>query len=687
MMIHKILVSCLCLLITVPSIAASTATTPHFTAELVAESLTPAAGKNLTVAIVIEPQAGWHTYWSNPGEIGLPPDPHWTLPAGVTAGTLQHPVPTQMVVEDIISHVHEGTTILLSDFALDSTLASATRLPIGLKLDVLICSESLCIPENVTVDLVLVTGDGAADSAVASLFAQARSQLPKTFTPELTYTITDTDLQLQLPELLPANIVVAQFFPDTDGQVVRGKQTLRTKSGQRVLTIPRNGLPTDAPLSGLLRLEIAGTEPAVKGFHIIAHAGSLVPAAIPEPVDVSFWLALAGAILGGLLLNLMPCVFPILSLKALTLVKAGGHEAETRIEAIGYTMGAITVLVMLGAIVLLLKQAGHAAGWAFQLQDPRVVAVLALLVIAIATNLAGLYELPSFSFAVGQRKGLWGGIGSGALAAFVATPCTGPFMAGALGTALLLPAPAALAVFAGLGFGLALPFLGLAYYAPLRRWLPRPGNWMQTFRRLLSLPMFATAVWLYWIVGREAGVVAMTESVTATLILGLALWWYGLRQNVGQSATPVLFPMIASVLLALGIANTQSVATESGNRLLNNQPYSAALLAEIRARHQPVFLYLTADWCMICKVNEATSLSSADVAQAFSKAGVAVLEGDWTRGNPEISQLLQSQGRAGVPLYLWYSGDKPPVELPQVLSPSMLVALTDSVDSVSVLSQ
>jgi thiol:disulfide interchange protein len=305
-----------------------------------------------------------------------------------------------------------------------------------------------------------------------------------------------------------------------------------------------------------------------------------------------------------------------------------------------------------------------------------VVAILLLLVTAIATNLAGLYELPSLNADLGARTGILGGLGTGALAAFIATPCTGPFMAGALGAAMLLPVPAALAVFAGLGLGLSLPFLALGFIKPARRWLPRPGPWMMTVRRVLSLPMFVTALGLAWIVGRQAGVSAMTTALAAALLLGVALWWYGLRQVSDRIAFPTAIPAVAAIALAFWGTQAGS-ATEQASHLLASKPYTAARLAELRADHRPVFVFLTADWCLSCKVNEATSLSSASVADAFAKAHVAVLEGDWTRGNPEVTQLLTQQGRAGVPLYIWYpKNGGPSRQLPQVLTPSMLVDLT-----------
>jgi thiol:disulfide interchange protein len=393
-----------------------------------------------------------------------------------------------------------------------------------------------------------------------------------------------------------------------------------------------------------------------------------------------FLIALGAALLGGLLLNLMPCVFPMISLKAMSLVRTGSDDRAARIEAIGYATGAIGTIAAMGAALLMLRRGGAALGWAFQLQDPRVVTGLLLLIIAIATNMAGLFELPSMNLAGGPASsGYWGSISTGALAAFIATPCTGPFMAGALGAAMILPTPAAMAVFVGLGIGLALPFLCLGFFKPLRRWVPRPGPWMTTFRHLLSLPMFATALGLAWILGRQVGLDGLMQALAAALLLGLALWWYGLRQRAGKhghmAAIAAFFAVIGALFWvpAGGPAKAASIAPEKD--ALMSEPFSETRLQALRSEGRPVFLYLTADWCLTCKVNEATSLANADVAKAFARHNVAVLRGDWTRQDPAISRYLKAQGRAGVPLYLWFRPGGEAQELPQVLSPDMLEKL------------
>jgi thiol:disulfide interchange protein len=387
-------------------------------------------------------------------------------------------------------------------------------------------------------------------------------------------------------------------------------------------------------------------------------------------------LAFGGALLGGLLLNVMPCVFPILSLKALSLAKSGESEAHARAEALAYTAGVVLVCLALGGVLLALRAGGANAGWAFQLQDPRVVGVLLILVAAIALNLAGLFELPTPRFA--STSGVGGAFMTGALAAFVATPCTGPFMGAALGAALVLPAVAAMAVFAGLGIGIALPFLALGFVPALRRRLPRPGAWMQRLRHILSVPMFLTALALAWVLGRQAGVDGMTLGLAAVLLASLGLWWTGRRQHAGaeRAGWPGVAALLAGLALVLVVraAPTNAAAAAA---LPGAEPFSEARLAALRAEGRPVFAYFTADWCLTCKVNEKAAIETAAVAEAFGRGKVAVLVGDWTDGDPALGRFIEQHNRAGVPLYLWYAkGADAPRVLPQILTKSTLTTLS-----------
>jgi thiol:disulfide interchange protein len=405
------------------------------------------------------------------------------------------------------------------------------------------------------------------------------------------------------------------------------------------------------------------------------------PAGAPlaEPGAANLPLLIAGALLGGLLLNLMPCVFPILSLKAMSLARAGESEAQAKREGLAYTAGVVLACLVLGGVLLSLRAAGEQIGWAFQLQEPGIVALLLLLASAITANFLGLFELSLPGLSGGHEAR--GAFATGLLAAFVATPCTGPFMAAAMGAALLLPPAPAMALFAALGLGLALPFLALAAAPPLRRLLPRPGPWMVRFRRLMALPMALTALALVWLASRVGGVGFATGASALALLLVSLLWLAGRRQRRGQPAGVRL--LAGSALLAMAAIAVlpplvaPPVAAAQG--VVPAEPFSEPRLASARASGKPVFVWMTADWCITCKVNEQAAIERETTARSFRKAGVVVLRGDWTRRDPAITRYLTSHGAAGVPFYQWHpAGGAAPRQLPQTLTAGLLVDLAES---------
>jgi thiol:disulfide interchange protein/DsbC/DsbD-like thiol-disulfide interchange protein len=648
----------------------------HYDARLVSQNATVAAGGKTTFALSITPDKGWHIYWVNPGESGYAPEFKWQLPKGVTVAPVQHPVPESLVIAGFASNVHEGETILLQDMKFPVPMAVGATVHLVVDVDMLVCSEASCVPDPISLSIDMKVGDGAANAQMAAFFAMARSALPIVSHAAATISAKGETATILLPSVHIAPGETAKLFGAVP-QILSdsAQQSFSDTPVGTVITVKRGEQPIGVGLPLLLRIEKPGV--AAKGYSFQAKAVDAKANGTRNGGTLSsFLLALGGALLGGLILNLMPCVFPILSLKAMALAKAGGNDREAKAEALGYSVGAIGVILMLGATLLALRGGGHALGWAFQLQDTRVVAVLLLLVTAIALNMAGLFELPSLSFNGNAKSGFAGSVGTGALAAFIATPCTGPFMAGALGAALVLPVPAAMAIFFGLGLGLALPFLLLGFWKPSRKWLPKPGAWMVRLRQVLSLPMFATAIGLAWIIGRQAGVNGMAMAAASAMLLALALWWYGLRQYSSKRLWPTAIPAVAALALAMIL-----VPTATGTKALEAKPdrditvFSAQKLADLQAQGKPFFLYLTADWCLSCKVNEATSLSSSEVRNSFAKAGVTVMRGDWTNGDPEITAFLKQHGKAGIPVYFWYSANGSITELPQVLTPSRLLGL------------
>lgn len=648
----------------------------HIHPRLIAESAAPAPGQTVALALVMTPDKGWHGYWQNPGDAGVPADVKWRLPEGVSVGAFRYPVPGTLLIAGLMNYIYEREYALIAPLAVPKGARPGTPLRIQGDATWLACTEEVCVPEQGPIAVDLIVGDGRIEPATRTQFDGWRAKLPRPLGASARFEVRQRRMRIAVP--LPQDVAVADpyFFPSTENAVDYAAPQNVTRNGDALIVeTAARGAPK--ALAGVLRLN------GDTGLSIDAMPGP-VPAT-GEPVgttSAATWglrtvlIALASAVLGGLLLNVMPCVFPILSLKALGLARASVEEREARREALAYAAGVIVTCLALGSALLALRSGGAAVGWAFQLQDPRIIGLLLLLVTAIALNLAGLFELRGIGAgeALAARGGIGGAFWTGALAAFVATPCTGPFMAAALGAALVLPVAAALAVFAGLGLGLALPFLLIGFVPAIRRRLPKPGAWMETMRRVLAVPMFLTALGLAWILGRQAGVDGMVLGLAAALLLSLALWWAGVRQSRGRSILPLLPAAAIAAGLVLTLAPVASRSEAGGP--LKAQPFSEAALKTARDSGRPVFAYFTADWCLTCKVNEKVAIERAEVADAFAEHKVAVLVGDWTNGDPAIGRFIEAHGRSGVPLYLYYRpGAAEPDVLPQVLTASELVRL------------
>ncbi len=667
----------------------------HVTVTLTAESATPAPGKLLTLALNFAPAKGWHTYWQNPGDAGIETRAAWTLPGGGTAAPLRYPVPGTLLISGLMNYVYEKPATLLTEIAVPAGLALGSKYPVKVALQYLVCTDEMCVPEAATVETALIIGDGAPDAAAAPVLAAARRALPMPFAEAGAYRVAGGRLTLAVPLAGLNRIKSAYFFAARDGIVEYSAPQSVTVAGDRLrLETKANGVSTGL-VEGVLRIDRVG-ESEARGFLIRATPGD-VPAAgtalggatSKNGADsggggtLGFLPALLLAVAGGILLNVMPCVFPILSLKALSLAKGNTAPAAARRDALAYAGGVMLVCVALGGTILGLRAAGTQVGWAFQLQNPHVILGLLLLVTTIALNLAGLFEIALPGSGGGQslasQPGAAGSFWTGALAAFVATPCTGPFMAGALGAALVLPPVAGLAVFAGLGLGLALPFMAIGFVPALRRRLPRPGAWMNIFRHILSVPMFLTALALAWVLGRQAGVSGMTLGIGGALALGLLLWWLGAKQASGGRAWLPLAGVAAAfvaVLVALPTPTPAGAATTvDAPDDLAAEPFTETRLAALQAARTPTLVYFTADWCLTCKVNERGALADAGVAAAFRARGVKTLVGDWTNGDPVLGRFIEAHNRAGVPLYLFYHADGRIETLPQLLTAATLIAL------------
>ncbi|MEO5494803.1 MAG: thioredoxin family protein [Sphingomonas sp.] len=639
---------------------------PHLRIALVAESDTPKAGSEVAIALDTKPQPGWHGYWRNPGDAGFPAKLDWTLPKGVTVGELAYPAPQRLLISGLMNYVFERPYAPIVTVKVPAGLAAGTALPIKLHMAYLVCTAQLCVPEQGDFAITLTVGDGAIDPAQRATFDAWRRVLPQPLGSAATYQAANGSVRIAVPYPATAKGEGGYFYPVSTGVIDYAAPQAVTRDGDRLILTTKG--KSGGTLDGVLSVD--GRALAVTASPGTVAAGSTAASANDWTAII---FASAGAVLGGLILNVMPCVFPILSLKALSLAKAGGDERGARHEALAYAGGAIAMCLALGATILALRAGGSAVGWAFQLQDPRVVVLLLILTVGISLNLAGAFELPVPRF-VNSAGGASGAFATGALAAFIATPCAGPFMGVALGAALVLPWPAALAVFGGLGLGLALPFLLLGYAPMLRKRLPRPGAWMNTLRRFLSIPMWLTAIALAWVLGREAGVDSMGLALLVALGFAVVLWAAGRRQARGLGFG---VPAVA-MLLAIAAAGVWLIDHRPAQAMIaaDTNAFSEAKLAALRAQGRPAFVYFTADWCVACKVNERVAIDTDRAQAAFKRKNIAVLVGDWTNGDPVLGRFIEAHNRAGVPLYLYYPpGGGEPTVLPQVLTPSMLEEL------------
>jgi len=642
----------------------------NITAELVAAGpVVP--GKPVTLAIHFTPAPGWHGYWKNPGDAGYGMQLDWQLPDGWEAGEPLYPVPHQLLISGLMNHVYEGPyAVLIPVTAAPRTLAGQD-VPVTVAAQWLACTDVICVPERATLQATI---SAAADSS-DQRFTQWMSAIPPEIDRTGSFEITDTFLRLAIP--LPAELELPDphiYLANLDLAAYAAPQRFHRSGDLLIAEIP-------LALIGKVPSEITGIMAFRDGEGVRFTAqGGAVPAngtivARPGADDLPLVILLLGALAGGLLLNIMPCVFPILSLKALSLARAGESQRHAQAEGLAYTAGVILASVALGGLLLILRAAGEQVGWAFQLQEPGVVAALAVLAAAITANLAGLFPLPSFTITRSGEPA--SAFATGLLAAVVATPCTGPFMAAAMGAALLLPPVQALALFAALGLGLALPFLLIGFIPAVRRLLPRPGAWMETFRKFMAVPMGLTALALIWLVWRLGGEVfaVLTTALAGVLIAGFVI--YG-KDRRGKPALRIAgyAALAAGAVLVFGLTRSFEAPSQPAEAsILNPVRFSESSLASARSQGKPVFVWFTADWCVTCKVNESVAIEREATRAAFARAGVIAIKGDWTRRDPEISNFLTRQGIAGIPLYIWYAPGAEAQHLDQVLTPDTLVDL------------
>ncbi|MEJ7686552.1 MAG: thioredoxin family protein [Variovorax sp.] len=676
-------------------------TTPHVRAELVAHAPDGVvAGAPVWVGLQIAHQPEWHTYWKNPGDSGLPTELAWSLPAGVSNGDIAWPVPKKIPIGNLANYGYEGTVLL----PVPLTVAPGFD-PVGGALEVrlkatwLVCRKE-CIPEDGEFLLKLpVQGSTALHK---DMFDAAMAAQPVALVQPGAIAIDGNRLQIRLEGLPPAaRGKTLDFFPEIAEVIhtaaVQGKDWTQAWQGDTwSATVPlaeqRSASPermavvvalaaTDRqagqPIAWRAEAPVAGSWPAVRAPAQVSTAlqaalDANAAAPLPQPVG-TYVAALLGALLGGLLLNLMPCVFPVLAIKVLAFTQRADDRRGHRAAAVAYAGGVVLSFVALGGAMLALRAAGVELGWGFQLQSPAVVAALAALFTLIGLNLAGVFEFrqmaPASVCSVQARHPVANDFLSGVLAVVIASPCTAPFMGAALGFAIGLPATQALLLFAVLGLGLALPYLAAGFVPAVARMLPRPGPWMNTLRRLLAFPMFATVAWLVWVLGQQSGIDG--AGALLGLLVGLAaiVWAFTLHGRTRLVIGGLMVAGTAVLAGAIGGNLTQGAATPAKVAASERwQPWSAARADQLAAAGRPVFVDFTAAWCVTCQYNKRSTLADASLLAEFDAKNVAMLRADWTRRDPEITAALTALGRSGVPVYVLQAPGKKPVVLSEILS-------------------
>ncbi|HEX8471887.1 MAG TPA: protein-disulfide reductase DsbD domain-containing protein [Brevundimonas sp.] len=674
--------------------------TERIEAELVPMSAWAAPGSTAVVAIRQKIQPGWHTYWRNPGDSGGPTTLRWSLPTGVTAGDIVWPLPQRQRLQGLTNFGYEGEVFLPVPIEVPASARTGTTIPLSVNVVFLVCSAEMCVPDQMTLTLNLPIKDGAAPlaGAVGSRIQSVVETAPRPAGITAHATLNGQTLTLSatggpLAGLTPKQ---ASFFP-YEGDVIdhaaaqfgqRGASgvTLELAAG---VDLKKTGL--NGPISGVLSTDVGSWEITATPGPALAGAGG---SGALEPTPDAFgqaqgpistgWLAVlqaAGfAFLGGVILNLMPCVFPILAMKAASLTRSAHDPAEARRDGIAFTLGVLVAFAGLAAVLLILRAGGQAVGWGFQLQSPAVVAALALLMLAVALNLSGVFEVGGRLQAVGGSRltRLHGGTGAfftGVLAVVVAAPCTAPFMAFALGAALVMPAPLAMIVFLMLGLGLALPYLLVSLSPSLLGRLPKPGHWMVTLQRWLAIPMYAAALWLVWVFWRQTALSPALLLVGACVVAAIGLAAAGVFAKRARWARGAGCGAIAVAVVLTGVsAHLAAAAAATAPTEIPADAWSSQKVQTALAEGRPVLVNFTADWCVSCKINERTALASPVTAKALKDANAVYLEGDWTRRDDAITRELQRHGRSGVPLYLLYTpGQTEPRLLPQLLTEGVVV--------------
>jgi len=690
------LIPILCLLVLFSAWApaawsAPVATAPHLTVQLAVPPAEIYPGQNFTAGLYFKLEPGWHVYWINAGDSGEPPRIKWTLPEGITADAMQFPAPQRLPLGPLMDFGYENEVLFpIAMHVSPAFKPTAESITLSSKVDWLVCRE-VCIPGKATLDVTrkVLSSPPSSPTFIAAdqqLIARLAHTLPQQLPAGMQAKFIPTATGFNLTVITGRRETGAQFFPFDQNQLANAApQPVTPLSNGFEISLKKDENLRQNPgtLHGLVVLADGNA------FEIHAAQGTLAAAESSSSNNFAGLAKIAGlAFIGGIILNLMPCVFPVLFIKGLSLMQSSQHQRH-KLRAHGwvYTLGILVSFWAVVALLLVLRAGGRQLGWGFQFQSPGFIAVIALLLFFLGLSLAGMFEiglsLTSKGSSLAVQHGYAGSFFTGVLAMVVATPCTAPFMGAAIGYALSRSAFISFVIFTALALGLAAPYLLLTFFPAWTKVLPRPGGWMEILKQATSIPIFATVIWLVWLFAQSAGLNALAGLLAAFLLLAVGGWILGrwpAKAPATAAAVIVLALAVALPILAVRKLNVASahVATAGSSQW---EPFSPALVDKYRAQGRPVFVDFTADWCLSCQVNERVILSRSDVQQKLRDGGFALVRADWTNADETITQALNSLGRSGVPTYAIYPGStqEPPQVLPEVLTPGIVIDAIDRV--------
>lgn len=637
------------------------------------------AGQTNWLAVKLEPKAGWHTYWKNPGDSGAAPYFTWDTPDNLVVGAALYAPPEPLPVGPLMNYGYHAGSTLLFPLAMGPAYVGSD-ITIKVEAEWLVCDIE-CVPQFDTWELHFPIKTDGSSLDNSSIFSDARAQLPEPsyWDSNLTISNNNSELLVFADKLDLEKIEDAYFFPEEDGVLdySAAQQWAWNGFGLKLTFTRPSGMMAPQASHGLLKLNFE--DGTTQSYELEPNQTLNVRENTPAPVQLTMpiWQAAIFALIGGLILNLMPCVFPVLSLKAFALISANyKSQRSRRNEGWAYTLGIWVSFMVIVGVLVALKAGGAAIGWGFQLQEPLFIGFLILLMVLVSLSLAGVFYLNTGAEGAGQsftlKEGVSGSFAKGVLATLVATPCTAPFMAPAIGYALMQPILVILFIFSMLAFGLAFPFLALSYSDTLARLMPKPGAWMEKVKQGLAFPMLLTAAWLLYVYDLQAGSQAALFIVISAIIMSFGVWLYQQTAHVVGRGLAII-ALICAVFLAVSVSKTMpnSDDTATEGEQLN---YSQTTLDEELSAGRAVFAYFTAEWCITCKVNEQVALFTDEVQTFMAKNDIKVMKGDWTNRNAEIAQILSKHGRAGVPLYLYFpAGSKTPKVLPEILTKDIVI--------------